>query len=136
MNTDKSKSFGPFTPQEFKNVSAWLTKNNIEFTDFRDEEAEKRFSENSPENLVNQVELRTQTYLGAVFYVKTDMNSDQEEAFKKLTHLTPDDIPEKFKIPHIPEATHPEETQNKKTKWSRIILLAIVVYFVLRFLKK
>ncbi|MBC7456641.1 MAG: hypothetical protein H7235_00065 [Bdellovibrionaceae bacterium] len=135
MNTDKSKSFGPFTPQEFKNVSEWLTKNDIEFTHFRDEEAEKRFAENSPENLVNQVELRTKTYLGAIFYIKADMNLLQEEAFKKATHLTPDNIPEKFKIPHIPEATHPEEKQNRKSKWSRILLLAVVVYFVLRALK-
>jgi hypothetical protein len=133
---DNTNTFGPFTPQEFKNASEWLLNNNIEFTHFRDEEAEKRFAENSPENLVNQVELRTQTYLGSVFYIKAVMDSHTEAAFKAFTHLTEDSIPEKFKIPHIPEATHPEAGHDKKVKWSRILLLALVLYFVVRVLKK
>ena len=135
MKIDNTKKFGPFTPQEFKSACAWLVKNNIEFTHEVDKETEKRYAENSPENLVNQVEFRTQTYLGSIFYIQADMNPNQEEAFKKATNLAPDSIPEKFKIPHIPEATHPEQIQNKKTKWSRVLLLAIVVYFILRTFK-
>lgn len=135
MDVAQSKTFGPFTPQEFKTISEWLTLNQIEFSHFRDEAAEKRFAENSPENLVNQVEFRTQTYLGAVFYVKADMNPAQEEAFKKMTMLTPDTIPEKFKVPQIPEGTHPEAAQNKKALWSRIILVALAAYLLVRVLK-
>lgn len=133
---EKSKSFGPFTPQEFKQASEWLIKNNIEFSHFRDLEAEKRFAENSPENLVNQVELRTQTYLGAVFYVQSKMNTLQEEAFKKAMHLTAEEIPDRFKMAHIPEETHPEQSENKKAKWARIILVSLVTYFLFKFLKK
>jgi hypothetical protein len=133
---DNKKKFGPFTPQEFKSASEWLVKNNVEFTHFRDEEAEKRFSENTPENLVNQVEFRTQTYLGSVFYINANMGPELEAAFQVVTHLTPDHIPEKFKIPQIHEATHPETTHDKKAIWSRIILAALVIYFILQALKK
>ncbi len=129
------KTFGPFTPQEFNIASEWLAQNNIEFTQFRDDEAEKRFAENSPENLVNQVELRTQTYLGSVFYIKADMDAATEVTFKTFTHLTEDHIPEKFKVAKIPEGVHPETVQNKKTQWSRILLLALVFYFIFRVLK-
>lgn len=132
---EQSKNFGPFTPQEFKNASEWLTENNVEFSYFRDEEAEKRFSENSPENLVNQVEFRTKTYLGSIFYIKAIMDPATEEAFKTATHLAPDSIPEKFKIPQIPEATHPEQAHNKKAIWSRIVLATLMIYFILRVLK-
>lgn len=132
---ENTKKFGPFTPQEFKNASEWLTKNNVDFAHFRDEEAEKRFSENTPENLVNQVEFRTQTYLGSVFYIEANMNPATEEAFKFATHLTPDTIPDKFKVAQIPEETHPEIAHNKKALWSRIILAALVIYFILRVLK-
>jgi len=125
-----SKKFGPFTPQEFKQASEWLTKNNIPFTHFRDEEAEKRFSENTPENLVNQVEFRTQTYLGSIFYIESDMNPFQEEAFKAFTHLTPDQIPDKFKTIHIPETTHPEISRHKKTIWARIVVIGMIIYFI------
>lgn len=131
-----SKSFGPFTPQEFKQASDWLAENNIEFSHFRDLEAEKRFAENSPENLVNQVELRTQTYLGAVFYVQSEMNAVQEEAFKKVMYLTAEEIPERFKMAHIPETTHPEIFQNKKAKWARIVLISVLAYFLFKFFKK
>ncbi len=133
---ESSKSFGPFTPQEFKRASDWLTENNIEFNHFRDLEAEKRFAENSPENLVNQVELRTQTFLGAVFYVQSQMTIIQEEAFKKTMHLTADEIPERFKIAQIPETTHPERYHNKKAYWSRLLLVSALAYFLAKFLKK
>jgi hypothetical protein len=135
MNMENLKTFGPFTPQEFKNASEWLTQNNVDFSHFRDEEAEKRFSENTPENLVNQVEFRTKTYLGSIFYIKANMDPSTEEAFKATTHLTPDNIPDRFKIPQIPEATHPEQTHDKKMIWSRIVLAALVIYFILRVLK-
>lgn len=135
MNMEKSKTFGPFTPQEFKKALEWLTEKNVEFSHFRDEEAEKRFSENTPENLVNQVEFRTKTYLGSIFYIKANMDPAIEEAFKEIAHLIPDSIPEKFKIPQIPEATHPEQVHNKKAIWSRIVLAALVIYFIIRVFK-
>ncbi len=136
MSINNIKRFGPFTPQEIKIACEWLTKNNIEFTHEFDEEAEKRFSENSPENLVNQVEFRTQTYLGSIFYIQADMNHAQEDAFKKATRLTPDTLPEKFKIPSIPEAIHPEVNHKKKAKWARVFLILAIVYAVITLIRR
>ncbi len=130
------KTFGPFTPQEFKNATDWLEKNNLEFTHFKDVEAEKRFAENSPENLVNQVELRTRTYLGAVFFVQASMSSESEAAFRKIMGLTEDSIPEKFKMAQIPEEIFPEANRNKKVFWSRILLFTAVIVAILKWIKK
>ena len=130
------KTYGPFTPQEFKNATDWLEKNNTEFTHFKDEKAEKRFAENSPENLVNQVELRTRTYLGAVFFIQAEMSPQHETVFRKMMGLTEDSIPEKFKMVQIPEEIFPEANRNKKVIWSRILLFAVIIFAILKWFKK
>jgi len=66
---ERTVQYGPFTPQELDSFVRELQLKNIPFEIHKDADAEKRFSSNNFSNLVNQVEYRTEQYLGQIFYV-------------------------------------------------------------------
>lgn len=67
--TEKTVQYGPLTPQELDSFVRELQLKNIPFEIQKDEDAEKKFSSNTFSNIVNQIEYRTEQYLGQIFYV-------------------------------------------------------------------
>ena len=91
---DKTVQYGPLTPQELDSFVRELQLKNIPFEVQKDEDAEKKFSSNNFSNLVNQVEYRTEQYLGQIFYV-TLATKDLSKISKTLERLGfPTELPE------------------------------------------
>lgn len=91
---DKTVQYGPLTPQELDTLVRELQLKNIPFEIQKDEDAEKKFKSNNFSNLVNQVEYRTEQYLGQIFYV-TLATKDLTRVKESLTRLGfPTELPE------------------------------------------
>lgn len=91
---DKTVQYGPLTPQELDSFVRELQLKNIPFEIQKDEDAEKKFSSNNFSNLVNQVEYRTEQYLGQIFYV-TLATKDLSKISTTLERLGfPTELPE------------------------------------------
>lgn len=65
----KTIQFGPLTPQELDSLVREFQLKNIPFEIQKEEDAEKRFKAVDFANIVNQAELRTEQYLGQIFYI-------------------------------------------------------------------
>lgn len=91
---DKTVQYGPLTPQELDSFVRELQLKNIPFEIQKDEDAEKKFSSNNFSNLVNQVEYRTEQYLGQIFYL-TLATKDLSKISATLERLGfPTELPE------------------------------------------
>lgn len=74
---EQTLEVGPFTPQETDHICEQLKSQGVPFDLLKDEETEKAEMKNDYANLVKKTELRLETYLGQVFYLKikqTDFN--------------------------------------------------------------
>jgi hypothetical protein len=92
--TEKTVQYGPLTPQELDSFVRELQLKNIPFEIQKDEDAEKKFSANNFSNIVNQVEYRTEQYLGQIFYV-TLATKDLPKISASLERLGfPTELPE------------------------------------------
>jgi hypothetical protein len=91
--SDKVVQFGPFTPQELDSFVRELQLKNIPFEIQKEDEAEKKFKAIDFANVVNQVEYRTEQYLGQIFYI-TLARTDLPKVAQRLEKLGfPTDIP-------------------------------------------
>jgi hypothetical protein len=92
--SDKVVQYGPLTPQELDAFVREMQLKNIPFEIQKDEDAEKKFSSNNFSNLVNQVEYRTEQYLGQIFYI-TLATKDVTRVADSLARLGfPTELPE------------------------------------------
>lgn len=133
--SDKVIQYGPLTPQELDALIRELQLKNIPFEVQKDDDAEKKFTNNNFSNLVNQVEYRTEQYLGQIFYV-TLARKDLTRVSDSLARLG---FPTEF--PEIPEelASDPNEdvfvrakadqTKFKRRMVSWILLIGVLSSF-------
>lgn len=128
---------GPFTPQETEELVEKLKAQSVSFELLKDEETEKAEMKSDYANLVNKVELRTEAYLGQVFYLKINQGD-----FSKMKALfseygmatTPKENPEELNA-DIQEV-HQDNLEQKRLQrilvWAFLAFLASSAIYLFR----
>lgn len=134
---DQVKEFGPFTPQDLEKAVDWLQANGLKFKIAKDEQAEKLFKMNDGQNIVQQVEFRTQVYLAQVFMVQVDeMTPEQEQVFSQKFSLA-EVVPKRFSMaPLLQEVGY--ETKpfyRSKRVWATVIVAFLLVGVIFNILQ-
>lgn len=126
---EQTLEVGPFTPQETDLLCEKLKALGVSFELLKDEETEKAEMKNDYANLVKKTELRLETYLGQVFYLKMT-----QADFKKnrvlfsdfgVATTTPQENPEELNA-DMKEVVAEAKDQRKLQQ-----LLAVSVLFLL-----
>ena len=129
--------FGPFTPQELESVVDWLQSEGLQFEINKDQRTEDLFRLNDANNVIHQVEFRTQIYLAQIFSVKVvDMSVEQLSRFNKKFRLT-EKIPTEFIQNHF-EGVDYSRMMSQKTKkmiWAWIMTLIFLIPMLMSFYK-
>lgn len=134
---EQTLEVGPFTPQETEELVEKLKAQHVSFELLKDEETEKAEMKNDYANLVNKVELRTESYLGQVFYLK--MNQSDFTKMKSLFSeygmaTTPKENPDELNA-DIQEV-HRDSLEQKKFQrvliWAFLLFLATSAVYLFR----
>lgn len=134
---NEGHEFGPFTPQELESVVDWLQAEGLQFEISKDQRTEDLFRLNDGNNVVQQVEFRTQIYLAQIFSVKVvDMSVEQLSRFNKKFRLS-EKIPQEFMQNQFDGVDYPRmmSQKTKKMIWAWIMTLIFLVPMLLSFYK-
>ena len=125
---EQTLEIGPFTPQETDHICEKLRAQGVPFELLKDEETEKAEMKNDYANLVKKTELRVETYLGQVFYLKmTQANFDKVKSLLSEYGLAtaPKENPEEL------NSDMKDVAQESKDQKKLQQILAISVLFLL-----
>ena len=125
---EQTLEVGPFTPQETDHICEKLKAQGVPFDLLKDEETEKAEMKNDYANLVKKTELRLETYLGQVFYLKmtqTDFLKSKSLFADYGMATTPKENPEELNADMKGVA---EEAKDQKKMQQ---LLAVSVLFLM-----
>jgi hypothetical protein len=126
--SEKTVQYGPLTPQELDSFVRECQLKNIPFEIHKDEDSEKKFTSNNFSNLVNQVEYRTEQYLGQIFYITLAT----KDIFRIATSLQRLGFP--TELPEFPKELDADDREDvfvrakaDKTKFKRRIVAWILL---------
>ena len=123
---------GPFTPQELDGICEKLKASAIAFSILKDEETEKIEMKSDYANLVNKAELRTETYLGQIFYLQiaqTDFDKHKKMFGDLGMATTHKENPEELAadMSGVHEETVKQNELKRIVAWALVILAISVV---------
>lgn len=133
--------FGPFTPQELEKAVDWLKSKNLNFEISKDQKVEDLFRLNDGQNIMKQVEFRTEVYLAQIFTLQVaDMSNELVNEFQRVFNLA-EKIPQRFLSEkfQLDSTVRMKKQQTKKMVWAWItalILGAPILFSIIQILFK
>ena len=126
---------GPFTPQEIDEVCTELKAKNVRFELLKDDATEKLETRADYANIVNKAEVRTETYLAQIFYVKLSQadfrnNSSLFERYGMAT--APAENPSELNVENMASVREASENKNRVRHWiagtCALILILMIIW--------